>query len=82
MSDILLSIRSHKYDKSFNSDDYVFYYSHDQVEHIGKAHNYTSSAPGPVNSWIIESANGVIMIDSQRTLSEAENALDVITKEN
>ncbi len=45
-------------------------------------HNYTSSPPGPVNSWIVESANGVLIIDAQRTLSEAENALDVIKKIN
>lgn len=45
-------------------------------------HNYTSSPPGPVNSWIVESANGVLIIDAQRTLSEAENALDLIKKIN
>jgi glyoxylase-like metal-dependent hydrolase (beta-lactamase superfamily II) len=45
-------------------------------------HNYTSSPPGPVNSWIVESTNGVVIIDTQRTLSEAENALDVIKKIN
>ena len=45
-------------------------------------HNYTSSPPGPVNSWIIESTNGIVIIDSQRTLSEAENALDEIKKIN
>ena len=45
-------------------------------------HNYTSSPPGPVNSWIIESTNGIVIIDSQRTLSEAKNALDEIKKIN
>jgi glyoxylase-like metal-dependent hydrolase (beta-lactamase superfamily II) len=45
-------------------------------------HNYTSSAPGPVNSWIVESANGVVIIDTQRTLSEAQNALNMIKKIN
>jgi glyoxylase-like metal-dependent hydrolase (beta-lactamase superfamily II) len=45
-------------------------------------HNYTSSPPGPVNSWIIESANGVVILDTQRTLSEAENALEKIKKIN
>jgi glyoxylase-like metal-dependent hydrolase (beta-lactamase superfamily II) len=43
---------------------------------------YTSSPPGRVNSWIVESAKGVAIIDAQRTLSEAENALDVIKKIN
>ncbi|HEY9386663.1 MAG TPA: MBL fold metallo-hydrolase [Nitrososphaeraceae archaeon] len=45
-------------------------------------HNYTSSPPGPVNSWIIESNNGVVVIDTQRTLSEAKNALGEIKKIN
>jgi hypothetical protein len=27
-------------------------------------HNYTSSPPGPVNSWIIETTTGVILIDT------------------
>jgi glyoxylase-like metal-dependent hydrolase (beta-lactamase superfamily II) len=45
-------------------------------------HNYASSPPGPVNSWIIESANGIVIIDTQRTLSEAKNALDEIRKIN
>ena len=35
-------------------------------------HNFTSSGPGAVNSWILESTNGVVIIDTQRTLSEAE----------
>jgi glyoxylase-like metal-dependent hydrolase (beta-lactamase superfamily II) len=47
-----------------------------------RIHNYTSSPPGPVNSWFIESANGIVIIDTQRTLSEAENALDEIKKLN
>jgi glyoxylase-like metal-dependent hydrolase (beta-lactamase superfamily II)/quinol monooxygenase YgiN len=47
-----------------------------------QVHNYTSSPPGPVNSWIVESANGVVIIDAQRTLSEAENALDAIKEIN
>jgi glyoxylase-like metal-dependent hydrolase (beta-lactamase superfamily II) len=45
-------------------------------------YNYTSSPPGPVNSWIIESTNGVVVIDTQQMLSEAENALDEIKKIN
>jgi glyoxylase-like metal-dependent hydrolase (beta-lactamase superfamily II) len=45
-------------------------------------HNYTSSPPGPVNSWFIESTNGVVVIDTQRTLSEAENTLEEIKKIN
>ena len=45
-------------------------------------HNFTSTPPAPVNSWIIESENGVVMIDTQRTLSEANNALDEIKKIN
>jgi glyoxylase-like metal-dependent hydrolase (beta-lactamase superfamily II) len=47
-----------------------------------RIHNYTSSPPGPVNSWFFESANGLVVIDTQRTLSEAENALDEIKKIN
>ncbi|HEY9385484.1 MAG TPA: MBL fold metallo-hydrolase [Nitrososphaeraceae archaeon] len=43
-------------------------------------HNYTSSAPGPVNSWIIESNNGVVVIDTQRQLSEGKKVLDEIKK--
>jgi glyoxylase-like metal-dependent hydrolase (beta-lactamase superfamily II) len=45
-------------------------------------HNFTSTPPAPVNSWIIESNNGVVMIDTQRTLFEANNALDEIKKIN
>ena len=49
---------------------------------IPQIHNFTSSGPGPVNSWILESTNGVVIIDTQRTLSEAEKALDEIKKIN
>ena len=28
-------------------------------------HNFTSTPPAPVNSWIIESRNGVVIIDTQ-----------------
>jgi len=45
-------------------------------------HNFTSTPPAPVNSWIIESRNGVVIIDAQRTLSEANNALDEIRRIN
>jgi glyoxylase-like metal-dependent hydrolase (beta-lactamase superfamily II) len=45
-------------------------------------HNFTSAPPAPVNSWIIESRNGVVIIDAQRTLSEANNALDEIRRIN
>ena len=45
-------------------------------------HNFTSTPPAPVNSWIIESENGVVIIDTQRTLSEASNALDEIKEMN
>jgi glyoxylase-like metal-dependent hydrolase (beta-lactamase superfamily II) len=47
-----------------------------------QVHNFTSTPPAPVNSWIIESKNGVIIIDAQRTLSEANNALDEIRRIN
>lgn len=47
-----------------------------------QVHNYTSSPPGPVNSWIIETTNGVVLIDTQRTLSEAKNLVDEIKKIN
>ena len=43
-------------------------------------HNFTSTPPAPVNSWIIESRNGVVVVDAQRTLSEANNALDEIRR--
>ena len=42
---------------------------------IPQIHNFTSSGPGPVNSWILESTNGVVIVDTQRTLSEAEKPL-------
>jgi glyoxylase-like metal-dependent hydrolase (beta-lactamase superfamily II) len=45
-------------------------------------HNFTSTPPAPVNSWIIESRNGLVIIDAQRTLSEANNALDEIRRIN
>ena len=45
-------------------------------------HNFSSTPPAPVNSWIIESENGVVIIDAQRTLSEANNALDEIKELN
>jgi glyoxylase-like metal-dependent hydrolase (beta-lactamase superfamily II) len=45
-------------------------------------HNFTSTPPAPVNSWIIESENGVVIVDAQRTLSEANNALDEIRELN
>jgi hypothetical protein len=35
-------------------------------------HNYTSSGLAPVNSWIIETKNGVVVIDTQRQFSEAK----------
>jgi glyoxylase-like metal-dependent hydrolase (beta-lactamase superfamily II) len=44
--------------------------------------NYTSPPPGPVNSWIIESTNGVVVIDAQRQLSEGTNVLKEIKKLN
>jgi glyoxylase-like metal-dependent hydrolase (beta-lactamase superfamily II) len=44
--------------------------------------NYTSPPPGPVNSWIIESTNGVVVIDAQRQLSEGANVLKEIKKLN
>ena len=45
-------------------------------------HNYTSPPPGPVNSWIIESINGVVVIDTQRQLSEGKNVLEEVKKIN
>lgn len=43
-------------------------------------HNYTSSSPGPVNSWIIETENAVVVIDTQQLLSEAKNLLREVKK--
>jgi glyoxylase-like metal-dependent hydrolase (beta-lactamase superfamily II) len=45
-------------------------------------HNYTSPPPAPVNSWIIETTNGVVVIDTQRQLSEGKNVLDEVKKIN
>src|SRR5919109_4947681 len=35
-------------------------------------HNFTSSGLAPVNSWIIETKNGVVVVDTQRQFSEAK----------
>jgi len=40
--------------------------------------NYSSFPPAPVNSWIIESKNGVVIVDTQRQFSEAKNVLKVV----
>jgi glyoxylase-like metal-dependent hydrolase (beta-lactamase superfamily II) len=40
-----------------------------------RIHNYASPPPAPVGSWIIESKNGVVVIDTQRQFSEAKNVL-------
>jgi glyoxylase-like metal-dependent hydrolase (beta-lactamase superfamily II) len=45
-------------------------------------HNYTSSGLAPVNSWIIETKNGIIVIDTQRQFSEAKKLLNEIEKIN
>ena len=49
---------------------------------LPQIHNYTSPPPGPVNSWIIESKNGVVVIDTQRQLSEGKNVLEEAKKIN
>ena len=38
-------------------------------------HNYASSPPAPVNSWLIESKNGLVIVDTQRQFSEAKKLL-------
>jgi glyoxylase-like metal-dependent hydrolase (beta-lactamase superfamily II) len=45
-------------------------------------HNYTSSGLAPVNSWIIETKNGVVVVDTQRQLSEAKKLLNEVEKIN
>jgi glyoxylase-like metal-dependent hydrolase (beta-lactamase superfamily II) len=45
-------------------------------------HNYTSSGLAPVNSWIIESKNGAVVIDAQRQFSEAKKLLNEVEKIN
>jgi glyoxylase-like metal-dependent hydrolase (beta-lactamase superfamily II) len=45
-------------------------------------HNYTSSGLAPVNSWIIETENGVVVVDTQRQFSEAKNLLNEVEKIN
>ena len=47
-----------------------------------RIHNYASLPPAPVNSWIIESKNGVVVIDTQRQFSEAKNVLKVVENIN
>ena len=43
-------------------------------------HTYASPAPGSVNTHWIETNNGAIVIDGQRSLSEARKALDEINQ--
>jgi glyoxylase-like metal-dependent hydrolase (beta-lactamase superfamily II) len=45
-------------------------------------HNYTSSGLAPVNSWIIETKDGVVVIDAQRQLSEGKKVLNEVQKIN
>jgi glyoxylase-like metal-dependent hydrolase (beta-lactamase superfamily II) len=45
-------------------------------------HNYTSSGLAPVNSWIIETKNGVVVVDTQRQFSEAKKLLNEVEKIN
>jgi glyoxylase-like metal-dependent hydrolase (beta-lactamase superfamily II) len=45
-------------------------------------HNYTSSGLAPVNSWIIETKNGVVVVDTQRQFSEAKKLLNEVQKIN
>src|SRR5919197_2640857 len=45
-------------------------------------HNYTSSGLAPVNSWIIETKNGIVVIDAQRQFSEAKKLLNEVEKIN
>jgi glyoxylase-like metal-dependent hydrolase (beta-lactamase superfamily II) len=45
-------------------------------------HNYTSSGLAPVNSWIIETKDGVVIIDAQRQLSEGKKVLNEVQKIN
>jgi glyoxylase-like metal-dependent hydrolase (beta-lactamase superfamily II) len=49
------------------------------IPHI---HNYTSSPPAPVNSWIIESKNGLVVVDTQRQFSEARRLLKEVKNIN
>lgn len=43
-------------------------------------HNYTSSGLAPVNSWIIETKNGIVIVDTQRQFSEAKKLLNEVEK--
>ena len=45
-------------------------------------HNYTSSALAPVNSWIIETRDGVVVVDTQRQFSEGKKVLNEVKKIN
>ena len=47
-----------------------------------QVHNYTSSGLAPVNSWIIETKDGVVVIDAQRQLSEGKKVLNEVQKMN
>ena len=51
---------------------------------VGKItiHTYASPPPGSVNTHWIETRNGIIVIDGQRSLSEARKALQAINQVN
>jgi glyoxylase-like metal-dependent hydrolase (beta-lactamase superfamily II) len=44
--------------------------------------NYASPPPAPVNSWIIESKNGVVVVDTQRQFSEGKKVLKEVENIN
>jgi glyoxylase-like metal-dependent hydrolase (beta-lactamase superfamily II) len=54
----------------------------DNITTFPQIHNYASAPPAPVNSWIIESKNGVVVVDTQRQFSEAKNVLKEVENIN
>ena len=45
---------------------------------VGSVGVYTSNPPGPVNTWWIETGEGLVLIDAQRTNHEARLAIEAI----
>jgi glyoxylase-like metal-dependent hydrolase (beta-lactamase superfamily II) len=75
---LLITALSNSIDQALSQQQNAFDQGNDIGTTFPQIHNFTSTPPAPVNSWIIESKNGVVIIDTQRTLPEANNALDEI----
>jgi glyoxylase-like metal-dependent hydrolase (beta-lactamase superfamily II) len=75
---LVTALSSNSIDQALSKQQNAFAQGNDIGTTFPQIHNFTSTPPAPVNSWIIESKNGVVIIDTQRTLHEASNALDKI----